>query len=93
MACRSEERGLAAEKDVKEKSGNQNVYFMQIDLASQLSIREFSKKFHEAETKLDVLVIVKIFDVTNLRIIDFSSSSSDQQRRDVSVKARNKRRN
>ena len=56
MACRSEERGLAALNEVKELSGNDNIHFMKLDLASLDSIREFSKKFHEAESKLDILI-------------------------------------
>jgi short-subunit dehydrogenase len=56
LACRSEERGLSAEKDIREKSGNGEVHFMQVDLSSQASIREFSKIFHEKEKKLHVLV-------------------------------------
>lgn len=56
LACRSEERGLEALKDVKEKSENENVHFMQLDLGSFESIREFSRKFHEAEQELHVLL-------------------------------------
>lgn len=56
MACRNEGRGLAAVKDVQDKSGSESVHFFQLDLASFDSIREFSKKFHEAEQKLDVLI-------------------------------------
>lgn len=55
MACRSEERGMAALNEIKESTGN-NVFFMKLDLASLDSIREFSKKFHEVETRLDILV-------------------------------------
>lgn len=56
LACRSEERGLAALNDIKEASKSESLYFMQLDLASLDSIREFSKKFHETETRLDVLI-------------------------------------
>lgn len=56
LACRSEEKGMAAVNEVKESSGNQNVHFMQLDLADLASIREFSKKFHEVEVRLDILV-------------------------------------
>ena len=56
MACRSEERGLAALNEIKLLSGNNNLNFIKIDLASLDSIREFSKNFREREAKLDILI-------------------------------------
>lgn len=56
LACRNEERGLAALKDIKEMSGSENVILLLLDLASLESIREFSKKFHEVENRLDILI-------------------------------------
>lgn len=56
MACRSEERGLAALNEIKLLSGNDNLNFMKLDLASLDSIREFSKNFHKREAKLDILI-------------------------------------
>lgn len=56
LACRSEERGIAALNEIKEASGSDSLYFMQLDLASLDSIREFCKKFHETETRLDILI-------------------------------------
>lgn len=47
---------MAALKEIKEASGSDNLHFMQLDLASLESIREFSKKFHAAESRLDILI-------------------------------------
>lgn len=43
-------------KDVRDKSGSNQVSFMKLDLESFESIREFSRQFHEAEKKLDILI-------------------------------------
>jgi retinol dehydrogenase 12 len=56
IACRSEERAKAALVEIQEKSGSQNVHYIQLDLASLESIRNFSRKFHEIESRLDILV-------------------------------------
>lgn len=56
MACRSEERGNAALKEIKEASGSDKVFFLKLDLASFESIREFSKNFHSIESQLDILI-------------------------------------
>ena len=56
IACRDIKRGEEALKEVKEKSGSDKIYFLQLDLASLDSVREFSKKFHEVEYQLDILI-------------------------------------
>lgn len=56
LACRSEEKALAALKNIKEQSGNDAIFFMKLDLSSLASVREFSKNFHEKETRLDILI-------------------------------------
>lgn len=56
IACRNNDKGEAALKEIKEKSENENVFFLQLDLASMESIRLFSKKFHELENQLHILV-------------------------------------
>lgn len=43
MACRDPQRGEAARDDVIVKSGNTNVLFLQLDLASLVSIRNCVK--------------------------------------------------
>jgi NAD(P)-dependent dehydrogenase (short-subunit alcohol dehydrogenase family) len=56
IACRDIKRGEDALKEIKEKSGTDNAYFLQLDLASLDSVREFSRKFHELESQLHILV-------------------------------------
>ncbi|CRK97376.1 CLUMA_CG010766, isoform B [Clunio marinus] len=56
IACRDEQRGKAALREIKVYSGNNNVHLLQLDLASLDSIREFSKNFHKMENKLDILI-------------------------------------
>lgn len=56
FACRNQERGLAALNEIKDISGNDNLHFLALDLASLQSVREFSRKFHDMESKLDVLI-------------------------------------
>lgn len=56
MACRSLERGQAALEDVKRTSGNPRVELMQLDLASQASIRRFAADFLANHPRLDVLI-------------------------------------
>lgn len=56
IACRDVKRGEDAQKDIREKSKSSNVHFLQLDLASMDSIREFSRKFHSMESYLHILV-------------------------------------
>lgn len=56
IACRNKERGEEALKQIKEISESENVHFLQLDLASMESIRQFSKRFHELETQLHILI-------------------------------------
>lgn len=56
IACRNRERAEAALKEIKEKSGSDEVYFLLLDLASVDSINDFVKKFQQLEPKLDILV-------------------------------------
>lgn len=56
IACRDKKRGGDALIEIKKQSGSENVHFLQLDLASLDSVREFVKKFKEHEKKLDILV-------------------------------------
>jgi len=56
IACRNKTRGENAIVDIRKESGSDKVYFLQLDLASLKSIREFSEKFHQLESKLDILI-------------------------------------
>lgn len=56
IACRNQQRGEDALKEIKDISGSNDVHFLQLDLSSMESIRQFSKKFHELETQLNILI-------------------------------------
>ena len=56
LACRSKERGEAAVEQVKRRSGNNNVVFMQLDLASLDSVRNFATSVLDKEARIDILV-------------------------------------
>ena len=56
LACRSVERGERAAVDVKKRSGNDNVVFVQLDLASLDSVRECAAKILEEEPRIDILI-------------------------------------
>lgn len=43
-ACRDAKRGEDAVADIKSESGSDNVYFMQLDLGSLESVRQFAKR-------------------------------------------------
>jgi NAD(P)-dependent dehydrogenase (short-subunit alcohol dehydrogenase family) len=56
LACRSVERGETAAVEVRKRSGNDNVVFVQLDLASLDSVREFAAKILEEEPRIDILI-------------------------------------
>lgn len=56
IACRDAKRGEDALEDIRRISGSEKVHFLQLDLASLDSIREFSTKFHELESQLHILI-------------------------------------
>jgi NAD(P)-dependent dehydrogenase (short-subunit alcohol dehydrogenase family) len=56
IACQDTTKGEETLKEIKKISGKDNVHFIELNLASLDSIREFSKKFHELENKLDILI-------------------------------------
>uniref|UniRef100_A0AAQ5ZHH1 Dehydrogenase/reductase (SDR family) member 13a, duplicate 3 n=1 Tax=Amphiprion ocellaris TaxID=80972 RepID=A0AAQ5ZHH1_AMPOC len=56
LACRSKERAEAAAFDIRRESGNSQVVFMQLDLASLKSVRSFAKTFLKTEPRLDILI-------------------------------------
>ena len=56
LACRSVERGKAALADVKKRSGNDNVVFVQLNLGSLASVRAFAAKILEDEQRIDILI-------------------------------------
>lgn len=56
IACRDPVRGLEALKEIQDISESSNVHFLQLDLAQMESIRQFSKRFHAAESQLHILI-------------------------------------
>ena len=56
LACRSREKGETAAELVKRRSGNNNVVFMQLDLASLDSVRNFATSVLDKEAHIDILV-------------------------------------
>ncbi|XP_070685705.1 dehydrogenase/reductase SDR family member 13-like isoform X2 [Pempheris klunzingeri] len=56
LACRNKERAEAAALDIRTESGNHQVLFMQLDLASFASVRSFAETFLKSEPRLDILI-------------------------------------
>lgn len=56
IACRDLKRAGDAMIDIRKQSHSEDVHFLQLDLASLDSVREFSKKFHQRESKLHILI-------------------------------------
>lgn len=56
MVCRSQERGQAAQAEIKAASHNDSVDLMLADLSSQAAIRRLAQSFKEKYQQLDVLV-------------------------------------
>ncbi len=56
MACRDKERGATAAAEVRSTSGNLAVFLMQLDLASQKSVRMFAQQFSLRFQRPDVLI-------------------------------------
>eukprot|EP00064_Thunnus_orientalis_P006324 superscaffoldBa00000654_g6340 len=56
LACRNKEKAEAAAFDIRRESGNTQVVFMQLDLASFKSVRSFAETFLKTEPRLDILI-------------------------------------
>nr|XP_028564143.1 dehydrogenase/reductase SDR family member 13-like [Podarcis muralis] len=56
LACRDRERGESAVYDIRRESGNNEVLFMSLDLASFKSVRAFAAAFLRSEPRLDILI-------------------------------------
>ncbi|KAI5641909.1 short chain dehydrogenase domain-containing protein [Phthorimaea operculella] len=56
IACPFEQEGIEAQKTIIEDTGNKNVIFKHLDLASLKSVREFAKDILENEDRLDILI-------------------------------------
>ncbi|XP_041810503.1 dehydrogenase/reductase SDR family member 13-like [Chelmon rostratus] len=56
LACRDRRRAEAAVQEIIEETGNSQVIFMQLDLASLQSVRSFADNFLRSESRLDLLI-------------------------------------
>ncbi|CAH2052711.1 unnamed protein product, partial [Iphiclides podalirius] len=56
VACRDEERGKMAVRQIVRETRNIHVRFIRLDLASLKSVRGFVEEFKRTEAKLDVLI-------------------------------------
>ena len=56
LACRDASKGESAAAEVRQRTGNGNVVFRELNLASISSIRQFAARILEEETSLDILV-------------------------------------
>ena len=56
MVCRSRERGKKALDEIKQESGNQGIYLLVADLASQAAIRTLAEDFISEYSALHVLI-------------------------------------
>ena len=56
LACRSVEKGEAAVQTVKERSGNNDIVFSEVNLSSLQSVRDFSARILAEERRIDLLI-------------------------------------
>ncbi|KAK2826824.1 hypothetical protein Q5P01_021038 [Channa striata] len=56
LACRDRRRAEAAVQEIIKDTGNKQVIFMQLDLASLTSVRSFVENFLRNESRLDLLI-------------------------------------
>ncbi|KAG7483650.1 hypothetical protein MATL_G00040630 [Megalops atlanticus] len=56
LACRDQQRAEAAIRDIRRESGNNEVVYMHLDLASLKSVRSFAETFLQTEPRLDLLI-------------------------------------
>jgi NAD(P)-dependent dehydrogenase (short-subunit alcohol dehydrogenase family) len=56
LACRSKERGAQALEEIRQVTNSQRAELMQVDMSSQVSIRQFVEAFESQHPHLDVLI-------------------------------------
>ncbi|XP_034721769.1 retinol dehydrogenase 11-like, partial [Etheostoma cragini] len=56
LACRDRRRAEAAAQEIIQETGNSQVIFMHLDLASLTSVRSFAEEFLRSESRLDLLI-------------------------------------
>lgn len=57
IACRDTRKGNAAVQEIREASGNEQVFCKKLDLASNQSIRNFTQDILQEESCLDILIL------------------------------------
>lgn len=57
IACRDAVKAASAVSEIKNESGNGEVFFKSLDLASKQSIREFAEQVLEEESRIDILIL------------------------------------
>ncbi|XP_012545059.2 retinol dehydrogenase 11-like [Bombyx mori] len=68
LACRNDLRGTKARDQIIAESGNHDVHYRQLDLASFDSVRRFAEEFIKTENRLDILINnAGVFDVDNVK--------------------------
>ncbi|PIK46665.1 putative retinol dehydrogenase 12 [Apostichopus japonicus] len=56
LACRDRARGVEVENELRAETGSKSIVFMQLDLSSFTSIRQFASEFLTQEQQLHVLI-------------------------------------
>ena len=56
MACRNPTKAQAALSEVRRRSGNDNVVFIQVDVSDLNSVRSFAERILKEEDRLDILI-------------------------------------
>ena len=56
LACRNPDRGREAERDIRLKSGSEDVIYHHLDLASLSSVRQFAETILQEESHIDILI-------------------------------------
>jgi len=56
LACRDSGKGNAVVEEIKQATSNQNIFFVELDLNSLESIRNFAKTFNEKQIPLHILI-------------------------------------
>jgi len=56
VACRDENKGKQAVQELKALTGNENIEFMPLNLASLASVRDFANEFKAKNIPLHILI-------------------------------------
>ncbi|KAG6441477.1 hypothetical protein O3G_MSEX001841 [Manduca sexta] len=71
LACRNEERGTTAREKIVSATGNNDVHYRHLDLASLASVRKFAADIIKNEKRVDILINnAGIFYVDNIKTED-----------------------